>query len=138
MNEQDLVDFITALEGVEMLVASEELGSSEGTWGDMFFSTGEGAFPFVTIVTQDLAGVDESCRLDRDGVFRVNIGIGRDRMKERFGREMTSDRDPSDFDHLFPNPLYAAHGWISVLNPDTTADEVCELIRAAHQRAGAG
>ncbi len=42
---------------------------------------------------------------------------------------------PAALDSLFPHPVYASHGWVSVLNPDTTAPEVRDLITAAHARA---
>jgi hypothetical protein len=51
----------------------------------------------------------------------------------RFGDVSTAD--PAALDALFPHPIYAAHGWISVLNPDTTDGEIRTLVQLAHTRA---
>jgi hypothetical protein len=34
--------------------------------------------PFATIVLRDMAGFDEDSNLDRQGVFRLNIDLGRE------------------------------------------------------------
>src|SRR5262245_51627515 len=130
MTEDELVDFIGGLDGVEMVVAGPDNGAPEAAWGDVFFTVAGQRMPFATIVNRDQPG-DDSSRLDRDGVFRVNIGIGRAALRERFpGSDETVD--PAALDRFFPHPVYAGHGFVSVLNPDTTADEVRELVVAAH------
>ena len=135
MTEDELVEFIGGLDGVEVLVAGPDNGAPEAAWGDVFFTVAGQRMPFATIVKRDQPG-DESSRLDRDGVFRVNIGIGRAALRERFGAgEARPDAmDPAALDRFFPHPVYAAHGFVSVLNPETTAGEVRELVVAAHAR----
>lgn len=86
-------------------------------------------------VKSDYPGFDETSRLDRDGVFRLNLAIGREALRDRV--KDTDQVDPAAFDALFPHPLYADHGWISVLNPDSTESEVRSLINVAYARATA-
>jgi Family of unknown function (DUF6194) len=133
VTEDDLTAFIGGLDGVEVVVAGPDNGAPEAAWGDVFFSRVGQRMPFATIVKRDQPG-DESSRLDRDGVFRLNLGIGRQALRERFTDG--ADHDPAALDRLFPHPVYAGHGFVSVLNPDTTEDEVRALVLAAHSRAG--
>jgi hypothetical protein len=132
VTEDELTAFIGGLDDVEVVVAGPDNGAPEAAWGDMFFSLPGDRMPFATIVKRDYPG-DESSRLDRDGVFRLNLGIGREALRERFADG--AEQNPAALDRLFPHPVYAGHGWISVLNPDTTDDEVRALILAAHARA---
>jgi len=131
MTEDELITFIGGLDGVEVVVAGPDNGAPEAAWGDVFFSVPGERMPFATIVKRDYPG-DESSRLDREGVFRLNLGIGRDALRERF--PAGTEHDPAALDRLFPHPVYAGHGWVSVLNPVTTSDEVRGLILAAHAR----
>ncbi|HZM39573.1 MAG TPA: DUF6194 family protein [Acidimicrobiales bacterium] len=131
MTEDELITFIGGLDGVEVVVAGPDNGAPEAAWGDVFFSAPGERMPFATIVKRDYPG-DESSRLDREGVFRLNLGIGRDALRERF--PAGTEHDPAALDRLFPHPVYAGHGWVSVLNPVTTSDEVRGLILAAHAR----
>jgi Family of unknown function (DUF6194) len=132
VTEDELIAFIGGLDDVEVVVAGPDNGAPEAAWGDVFFSLPDQRQPFATIVKRDYPG-DESSRLDRDGVFRLNLGIGRQALRERFADD--TEHDPAAFDRLFPHPVYAGHGWLSVVNPDTTEDEVRALILAAHARA---
>jgi hypothetical protein len=133
MTKNELIAFISELDAVETVVASADNGAPESSWGDVFFSVTGQRFPFATIVLRDQPGFDESSRLDRDGVFRLNIAVGREAVRQRFGPD--DHHDPAALDRLVPHPVYASHGWVSVLNPDTTADEVRGLLQSAHTRA---
>ena len=134
MTEDELIAFIGGLDGVEVVVASADNGAPESSWGDVFCSVAGRRFPFATIVKRDQPGFDESSRLDRDEVFRLNIAIGREALRARF--DAGAEHDPAVPDRLFPHPVYAAQGWVSVLNPSAeTADEVRDLLQAAHTRA---
>jgi Family of unknown function (DUF6194) len=68
-------------------------------------------------------------------VFRINLGIGREALRERFADGHGADHHPPALDRLFPHPACASHVRVGVLNPDTTSDEVRALILAAHARA---
>jgi hypothetical protein len=133
MSEDELIEFIGGLDGAEVVVASADNGAPESSLGDVFFSVAGRRFPFATIVNRDQPGFDESSRLDRDGVFRLNIAIGREALHDRF--DLGAGHDPAALDRLFPHPVYAAQGWVSVLNPDISAGEVRDLLQTAHTRA---
>ena len=131
MTESEIVAFITGLPGVKAEVASEENGAPEEAWGDIFFSLGGPKFPFITLVKRDQPG-DESSNLNREGVFRLNMKIGRAALAQLF--QEGAEHDPAALDRLFPHPVYAAYGFVSVINPEVTADQVRELILTAHAR----
>jgi hypothetical protein len=110
--------------------------------GASFFSLDpERHFPnFATIVTTDEH--DEGAPSDlssRPGVFRLNIGVGRETF-ERIAEAAGTEPATSAFDTLFPHPVYARQHWISILNPSeaTFRDIVVPLLTEAHdQLAGA-
>jgi len=141
MTEDEVFQLVTSLAGVDVLVASESNGSPEVAWGDTFFYYDPGGgrevdrrMPFATIVIQDYPGFDTASRLDRPGVFRVNIGVGRELLAE-----LTGDRESFDYaalDQFIPHPAYAKQGWVSILNPTAAnAGRLRELLTAAHARA---
>ena len=94
--------------------------------GDLFFFHGtEEKFPFATIVTKD-NDYDNVSQLDREGVFRLNIGIGKATFQSLFaavpsqpgiGGYMQSGLDFTALDTLLPHPVYGSMYWISILNP---------------------
>jgi hypothetical protein len=148
MEPDELVTWIRSnLADVQVVVASEENGAPEGSWGDVFVmhdvpagvATG---YPFATIIIQDQPGFDDRSRLDRAGAFRVNIQVGRRRAEELLGVAVGATKfdevDFAEFDRLLPHPVYAAQGYISVVNPgEATAELVLQLLREAHARSRA-
>src|SRR6478609_2770543 len=89
---------------------------SGGTW---FFSFDpERHFPnYATIVTNN--DYDDGSDLDRDGVFRLNLGLSRPTFKRLVGGQLDPAAPPdyTALDTLLPHPTYAAQRWISILNP---------------------
>ncbi|MER7167676.1 DUF6194 family protein [Micromonospora sp. NPDC000207] len=138
-----LADRILALPGVEQFVASEENGSPEGSWGDRFFSVGpDRRRPFATIVDHDVPGFDESARLDRPGVFRLNLDLGRAEFERLFGfppKDFEEHRHEFDFarlDTVAPHPGYGLYGFAGVVAPGPhLLPEVDRLLGIAHARA---
>ncbi|HYK97092.1 MAG TPA: DUF6194 family protein [Candidatus Acidoferrales bacterium] len=108
--------------------------------GAIFFSCDESSWPnFATIVTTDEhdtweGGPPPKSGLAREGVFRLNIGVG----PETFDRIAGGRREPdySALDTLFPHPVYAAQQWVAVLNPSAERFErdVKPLLEEAHAR----
>jgi hypothetical protein len=98
-------------------------------------------FPFATIVTKDYGDFDRASRLDRPGVFRLNIGVGRETYGALFGRSDAAEQGDHDFaalDRLMPHPVYAPQSWVSVLNPSPeTFESVRPLLAEAYERAAA-
>jgi hypothetical protein len=103
--------------------------------GATFFSLDEKHWPnFATIVTTDEHDMGEPSNLARPGVFRLNIGVG----KETFERLVGSIIDPdyAALDVVLPHPVYARQRWLAILNPsrDTFDRVVKPLIAEAHER----
>lgn len=132
----------SALPGVDVQVASSHDGSPEIAWGDTFFYydphrrlEGAAKFPFVTIVTKDYGEFDDRSNLNRDGVFRLNIGLSRETYDSLFPSAVELD-DYAQLDVVMPHPLYGRNHWICVLNPSVkTFDSIKPLIAEAHARA---
>lgn len=101
--------------------------------------TGPHRFPFATIVTKDYGDFDNASNLDRPGVFRLNIGLPRRRFLELFGPAIPeagpdgvvrTGHDFTALDTLMPHPVYAAHGWVCVLNPSAATFRTLEPLLA--------
>jgi hypothetical protein len=150
MTEDEIIRFAAGLGEVDVWTASRESGAPEIAWGDSFFhycpeggARQRGGFtPFATLVTKDYPGFDRESDLDRPGVFRVNIAVGRTLFEEVFGHSPAAHaehRDRFDFtepDRFLPHPAYGAQGWAAVLNPGRrTSGRVRELLVAARDRA---
>lgn len=133
-------------EGVDVVVSTAEGGGPEISWGDSFFIydpqrnlEGPRRFPFATIVTKDYGDFDNASKLDREGVFRLNIGVTRETFERLF--RGVEEHDFTALDRVMPHPVYAVNHWICVLNPseDTFASLkplLDEAYKAAVKRAG--
>jgi erythromycin esterase-like protein len=134
---------LLALPDVTHLRADEESGAPEGSWGDWFFFAGaDHRMPFATIVEHDTPGFDEDSHLDRPGVFRLNIGVGREEFAREFGfppAQLADRRANLDFaklDNVLPHPAYGTQGWACILNPITRRRaDIQRLLAHAHRRA---
>ncbi len=98
-------------------------------------------WPFATIVTKDYGEFDNASQLDRPGVFRLNIGVGRDTFRALFGAApgeqgaQDTGYDYAALDRLMPHPVYAPQLWVSVLNPSAdTFETVKPLLAEAYGR----
>ena len=151
MTEDEIINFVAALPGVDVLTASEADGAPEVAWGDSFFFydpdrdiPADRRFPFATIVTKDYSGFDEASNLNRDGIFRLNVSVDRHRFEELIGYQPAEHTDhAAGFDYsvvdaVIPHPTYARQAWVSILNPgQRTSDQVRTLIAEARDRAAA-
>src|SRR5690242_11069445 len=85
-----------------------------------FFVGADRMMPFATIGTQDNEG-DRASNLDRPGVYRLNVGVGRETYTALFGpppRAADATAAPFDFtafDRIMPHPVYASYAWVCVL-----------------------
>ncbi|MGH7882964.1 MAG: DUF6194 family protein [Candidatus Dormibacteraceae bacterium] len=149
MTEDDVIQFVAGLPGVVPITASEANGGPEDSWGNSFFfydpnnslPTNQ-RFPFTTIVTKDYEGFDTSSNLNRPGIFRLNMAVGRQRFEELFGyspAEHAGHAQSFDYAALYqiiPHPMYAVQGWVSIVCPSIrTSQEAGSLITYAHSRA---
>ena len=105
--------------------------------GDSFFIYNPGRelapaeqIPFVTLIQRD--DYDTASNLSREGIYRLNIGVSRETYQKHFGDPPPFPKDGGiintghDFtvlDQLLPHPIYAAMGWVCILNPSDTAFE---------------
>jgi hypothetical protein len=91
-------------------------------------------------VTKDYGDFDRASNLDRPGVFRLNIGLGRETFGSLFGAQLAAvvgaERDFSALDQLLPHPVYASQSWVCVLNPGVeTFQTLRPLLAEAYERA---
>ncbi|MFC8719402.1 DUF6194 family protein [Kitasatospora sp. NPDC057198] len=143
MTMDEIIDFTAGLDGVLTLRPAPGDGTPEISWGDTFFyyapdgvlpKTGQ---PFATVVTKNYPG-DTTSRLDRPGAYRVNIAAGREEFVRRTGHGPVPGPTSGADDTVIAHPVYAAAGWLAVVNPaGRTAEDVRELLYAAHQLARA-
>jgi hypothetical protein len=95
-----------------------------------FFYNPDGSLPkgiyFATIKESDGQN-DKASNLDREGVYRFSIGVGKKQYHQLFGdipkRPAKGEIVNLDFDFtitgvLMPHPIYAWLGWVCINNPD--------------------
>lgn len=88
---------------------------------------------------------DKSSHLNRDNIFRVNLGVRKNTFVNLFGAvPKRPDKGgivdiPYDFteiNQIIPHPVYAWMGWVCVLNPDENTFETLKpLIQEAYEYA---
>ena len=100
---------------------------------------------YVLTVKEKDGENDKSSRLDREGVYRVNLGLRRETFRRLFGP--LPQRPPKggvvelscDFtapDALLPHPVYAWMGWACALNPSPRTFEALKpLIEESYEYA---
>lgn len=131
MSQADVEAFLSGLPRVQ---------HSENYGYKFFFYGDDHLVPFVTIAASDNEHDDVS-NLDRDGVYRVNIGVSRETFSKLFEQLDTANSENIDYtllNVLLPHPHYAAQRFISILNPEGDNVEVTkQLIVEAHSIAEA-
>lgn len=147
MTQNDIRQYLDSNTSVLTQVASAESGNPEISWGDSFFyvlnSDGSPSkMPFATIITKDYDGFDINSKLNRGGLFRLNIEVGKEKFEEIFGiataqiKENLFLFDVASIDSFFPHPVYGAYGWISIINPSNeSANTIKNLLTYAINKA---
>ena len=135
MDAASLTDYIRALPGVE---TSEAFGYT------FFFVGADRMLPFATLAHADNE-YDRVSDLDREGVYRLNLGVGRETYRSLFGPEppragaggiVETGHDFTELDRILPHPVYAPQSWICVLSPgEETFRTVQPLLAEAYDRA---
>ncbi len=100
---------------------------------------------YVLTVKEKDGENDKASGLDREGVFRVNLGVRKNTFLEMFGTVPKRPPKggvvdmPCDFtetDKILPHPVYAWMSWICALNPsEETFEKLEPLIREAYEYA---
>ena len=119
------------------------------SWGEQgIFYNPEGKLKrgiYVLTVKEKDGDNDKSSKLDREDIYRVNLGVRRSTFSSMFGTipkrpdkgcVVDMDYDFSLTDTILPHPVYAWMGWICVLNPsETRFEELMPLIQEAYEYA---
>jgi hypothetical protein len=141
MDEAAIRDYVArAFAGVDVEIASREGGAPDIAWGDTFFIydpernlEGPRRFPFATIVTKDYGDFDNASNLNREGVFRLNIGVSKKTYDALF---LEGHYDFAALDQLMPHPVYGKNHFVCVLNPsDSTFEKLTPLLAEAYEIA---
>jgi hypothetical protein len=109
-----------------------------------FFYGSERMLPFATLATADNEH-DRVSDLDRDGAYRLNVGVSRETYRSLLGDEkprlgpagvIEGDHDFTLRDRILPHPHYAPQSWVCVVSPgEATFGVVRGLLREAYERA---
>ena len=88
---------------------------------------------------------DKSSKLNRDGIYRVNLGVRKETFCSMFGETpkrpakggiVDMNYDFAETDKIIPHPVYAWMSWICSLNPSgETFDKLKPLIAEAYEYA---
>jgi hypothetical protein len=126
MNQAEVEAFVTGLENVEQTE----------NFGYLFFFVGDDhMLPFVTIANSD-NDYDKVSNLDREGVFRVNVGVSRETFDSLIGEYDSEAVDYSALNVFLPHPDYAKQNWVCILSPvGDHVERLKELILEAHSIA---
>lgn len=131
VDEAVISDYITTtFEGVETAV---NLGYT------FFFYRDAHQHGFATIASNGNT-YEAVSRLDRPGVYRLNLGVSRATFEALFGsgRADTTAYDYTALDVLMPHPDYAAAHFLCVLSPSqATFDRLRPLLAEAYELAKA-
>lgn len=134
---------------VEAIVSTLPGVLPKSSWGEtaLFYNPGKvlpNGIYFCTIKDHDGEN-DKSSHLDREGIFRVAIGLKAETYSELFGPRPSRPEKGGivdtghDFDRvnqLMPHPVYAWMGWVQILSPTKEVfDDVLPLIAEAHHAA---
>lgn len=134
MTEEQIIHYITNT------FADTYVATADGNY--FFMYDPEGKFPFATLILSN--DYDTVSQLERPGVFRLNIGISKQRYLEffdvPFSKAPTNADGEPDYDfaalnRVLPHPTYGQMYWVCILNPDTeTFEEVVKpLLEEAYQ-----
>ncbi len=123
MNQQQVEAFVESLPNVQ---------SSEA-WGYRFYFYGDDhRMPFLTLANSD-SEYDNRSNLNREGVFRVNLGVRPETFRGMFP-PVESDSSELDYTQLnvfLPHPDYAKQSFLCILNP--LGDNVGRLQELIHE-----
>lgn len=134
-NEATIIEYITGtFENVHVVDADDDSFFFYGPMGE------SNKFPFATLVTKD--DYEKVSKLNRPGVFRLNVGISKASYLSLFGAPpprpnadgiIDSGYDYSALDQIMPHPVYANMFWVGVLNPGpATFEKIKPLLAEAY------
>ena len=121
---------------VEAFVAELENVQREENFGYSFFFVGDDhRLSFVTIANSD-NDFDNVSNLNREGVFRINIGVSKETFKNLIAEPSSELVDYSVLNVFLPHPHYSRQHFVCILNPSNENVETTKkLIVEAHSIA---
>ncbi len=126
MNQQEVEAFVAAMDNVQR---------EDGYGYAMYFVGDDHMVPFVSIADSDNE-YDSVSNLNREGVYRINIGVGRKTFEALFGEKDDEGIDYTALDVFLPHPEYAKQHFICILNPAGENEVLTkQYIREAHDLA---
>jgi hypothetical protein len=138
VDQDAIIAYVEAsFEGVNVVIATEGLPA-----GDTFFIYDPNRdlppnkqIPFATIVTKDYGEFDNASNLNRDGVFRLNIGVSRQTFRRLFP-DAKATYTYTALDTLMPHPVYAPQSFVCIVNPsEASFEQWLQLLEEAYSRA---
>lgn len=111
-----------------------------------FFYNPYGSLPkgiYLATIKESDGPNDKASHLDRDGIYRLSLGVGKKQYQLLFGeipkRPAKGDIVELDFDFaitgiVMPHPIYAWLGWVCINNPNSeNLDLVKHLLDISYQ-----
>lgn len=141
MEPSSITQYITsAFANVDIVVANEDSYIFYEPGGEV---TKDHRFPFATIVIDDKH--DQFSNLSRAGVFRLNVGVGKETFLTLFGSTVAemeargpleTQFDFAAIDRIMPHPVYGKMYWTCVLNPSAaTFEKLKPMLAEAYEMA---
>ena len=128
MNQAEVEAFVAALDNVQR---EENFGYS------FYFVSDDHRLSFVTIANSD-NDYDKVSNLNREGVFRINIGVSKATFDSLLGESSSENIDYSVLNTFLPHPDYAKQHFVCILNPSgENIDVTKKIIVEAHAIAAA-
>ena len=112
-----------------ILTEFADVETTESLGYAFFFYKSERMHAFATIAASAEAYDHQVSKLDRPGVYRLNMGISRKTFETMFGvgKADVSKCDYTTLNVIMPHPDYAAQRFVCVLSP---TGEVLESVKA--------
>ncbi len=126
MNQSEVEEFVAGLDNVQR----------EDNFGYVFYFVGDDhRLSFVTIANSDNE-FDKVSNLNREGVFRINIGVSKKTFDSLLAGSTSENIDYSVLNIFLPHPDYAKQHFVCILNPSgENVDTTQQLIIEAHSIA---
>lgn len=134
---------------VEKIVNDFEGIIPKSSWGEtsLFYNPGNrlpnGVY-FCTLKEKNGKN-DKASDLDREGIFRLSIGISKETYEKHFGSRpkrpakggiIDTGHDFTAINELMPHPIYGWIYWVQVLSPSkSTFESILPLISEAYSNA---
>ena len=128
MKQSDVEQFVLSLDQVEQ----------EENYGYLFFYVGDDhRLAFVTIAQTD-NDYESISNLNREGVYRINIGVSKSTFDTLFANSIPDKIDYAALNIFMPHPDYAKQHFICILNPEGDNEaRAKQFIMEAHSIASA-